>query len=319
MALLCGAATNWPLAAGAQQPKVPLIGFLSAGWPGTEGTQAAFLRGLNESGYVDGQNVAIEYRWAQGRYDHLPTLAAELARRQPAVIFAIATLPALAAKATSTTVPIVFSIGNDPIKLGLVPSFNRPGGNITGVGWLGNVLAGKQFQLLNEMVPKAGLFGLLVNPNGVDRESDLHAVQTVADALHRGLLVVKVSAEADLDDAFTTLVENHAIAVSVVPDVLLFSHRAKIVALAARHRIPAIYFEREFVDDGGLISYGADRPDAIRQAGVYVGRILKGEKPGDLPVVQPTKFDLVINLKTAKALGLTVPQILLVAADEVIE
>jgi putative ABC transport system substrate-binding protein len=317
--LLGGGAVAWPLAVRAQQPKVPLIGFLSSGSPDANGNQAAFLRGLNEGGYVDGQNAAIEYRWAQGHYDRLPGLAAELAHLQPTAIYASPSLPAMAAKAASTTIPIVFSIGNDPVKIGLVSSFNRPGGNVTGVSWQGNVLAGKQFQLLNEMVSKAGLFGFLVNPNGVDRDSDLRAVQAAADALHRGLLVVKAAVESDLDNAFATLVESRAVGISVDPDVFLFSQRAKIVALAARHRMPAVYFEREFVEDGGLFSYGADRPDAARQAGAIVARILKGEKPADLPVMQPTKFETVINLKTAKALGLTVPPSLLASADEVIE
>jgi putative tryptophan/tyrosine transport system substrate-binding protein len=318
--LLGGAAATWPLAARAQQPAAPLIGLLQSGSVDSLGSRLdEFQRGLNGGGYFEGRNVAVEYRWAEGKYDRLPALAADLVRRQPAVIFATPAPPALAAKAASTTIPIVFAIGNDPVKIGLVASFNHPGGNATGISWQGNILAAKQFELLHEVVSTPGLLGLLVNPNGVDREADLSAVQAAADALGRKLLVVTAASEPDLRTAFAKLAENRAVGVSVNPDNFLTTQRATIVALAARHAIPAVYFEREFVDAGGLISYGADRASAWRQAGAYVARVLKGEKPADLPVVQPTKFDLVLNSKTAKALGITFPVALLATADEVIE
>lgn len=323
--LLGGAAAAssnlWPLAARAQQPPMPVIGFLDRGSPtGMTNNLAGFHRGLKESGYTEGQNLAIDYRWAEDHPDRLPALAADLVRRQVAVIAATrSSAPAIAAKAATSTIPIVFQTGSDPVKDGLVASINRPGGNVTGVPRLTTELIQKRLGLISELVPKATTIGLLANPKGLQTAAQVQEMQAAAQARGIVIHVANASSDSELDAAFVAIRQSGATALIEASDPLFISQRKHIVALTIRHKIPTIFFERDSVVDGGLITYSANFADSFRQVGAYVGRILKGEKPAGLPVLQPTKFDLIINLKTAKAIGLTIPASLLTTADEVIE
>ena len=317
--VVAGSASFWPLAARAQQLKMPVIGFLrSTSLAVSTPMVTGFRQGLTEAGFTEGQNVAIEYRYADGQPERLPGLVGELIRLPVAVIVANVNA-ALAAKAAATTVPIVFVTGSDPVVDGLVDSLNRPGGNITGVSFVAGMLGPKRLEMLRQLVPTAVTIAMLVGTDALEGRVERRDVELAAQALGQQLIVKPVASEGELDGAFTSIVESGAKALLVGSGALLTSKREQVVALAARHALPAIYSLREFVEAGGLMSYGASTVEAYRQAGIYAGRVLKGEKPADLPVLQSTKFELVINLKTAKALGLSVPPTLLAVADETIQ
>jgi putative ABC transport system substrate-binding protein len=318
--MLLGCAGAWPLAAQAQQPALPVVGFLGSGSPQSDAFRVAAIRqGLIESGYVEGRNVAFEYRWADNHYERLPALAADLVRRRVAVIATSSIASAVAAKAATAIIPIVFATGGDPIALGLVASLNRPGGNITGVNFLTETLVAKEFEVLHETVPKTPLIGFLVNPTSPNNDAETKNVLAAAEVVGQKLLVIQAHTNRDLDAAFVTLLQQRAGALVVGGDSFFLSRRDKIVELAERQKLPAAYNLREYVAAGGLMSYGTSITQAHRIVGLYVGRILKGDKPVDLPVQQSTKVELIINLKTAKTLGITVPQSALSRADEVIE
>ena len=317
---LLGGAAAWPLAARAQHPAMPVIGFLGVRSPDDTVTLAAFRRGLNEGGFVEGQNVMVEYRWAIGQYDRLPAQAAELVQKPVAVLVSAGGEPAaLAAKAATSIIPIVFTIGDDPVKLGLVASYNRPGGNLTGINIFTTTLEAKRLGLLHELVPQAAAIGVLLNANFPAAERQLRDVQGAARAIGLQIHALRANIDREIEVAFETVASQRIAALAVAASPFFTTRRDKVVALAARHAVPTMYTAREYAVDGGLMSYGIDVPDVYRQIGLYAARILKGEKPADLPVMQPTKFELVINLKTAKALGLQIPDKLVAIADEVIE
>jgi ABC-type uncharacterized transport system substrate-binding protein len=318
---LLGGAAAWPLAARAQQSAMPVIGYLNAGSPeGYADRVRAFRQGLKETGYVEGENVAIEYRWTEGQYDRLPALAAELVRRQVAVIVATPTASALATKSATATIPIVFSVGDDPVKLGLVSSLARPGGNLTGVNFFGAEVVSKRLELLRELVPRIGRLAVLVNPsNATISETTVREVEAAARGMGVQVQVFNAGTSREIDDAFANLVRERSDAVFGGGDAFFTSRRVQLANLAARYVIPSSFSQRDITEAGGLMSYAANTRDTNRQIGVYVGRILKGAKPADLPVVQSSKFELVINAQTARMLSLTVPASLLAIADEVIE
>jgi ABC-type uncharacterized transport system substrate-binding protein len=319
--LLGGAALTWPLSARGQQPAVPTIGFLAAASFHEHAPYAtSFSRGLAETGFVDGKTVAIDYRWAEGRYEQLPALAGTLVQNHVALIMASGGLvSARAAMAATTSTPIVFVTADDPVRAGLVASLGRPGGNVTGVTIISNSLGAKRLDLLRDLVPKDAVRAVLVNPNNPSAAAEGRELEAAASASGQRLLVLNASSVRDFETAFVTIAQRRAGALLVAADAFYLSERERLAALAARERIPAIYFEREFVVAGGLVSYGTSLSDAYHQAGLYVGKILNGAKPADLPVFQVSKFELVVNLKTAKALDLTMPPSLLIGADEVIE
>ena len=321
MTLLGGAAVAWPFAARAQQPPIPVIGFLHPTSPGGNAHRlAAFRQGLAETGFVEGRSIVIEYRWAEGRFDRLPALAAELVDRRVAVIFASPSITAiLAAKTATTTIPIVFMTGSDPVKAGLVASLNLPGGNLTGVSTITVELGAKRMELLHELVPKATMIGVLLNPDSPSAESQTKDAQASARRLGLQLHVQNARREQDFEPAFAFFAQKQVGALFFGVDSFFTSQRDRIVALAERHALPTSFGVREFIEAGGLMSYGPSFAHAYRQAGNYVGQVLKGAKPGNLPVQQPTKFELVINLKTAKALGITIPESIMLRADEAIE
>jgi putative ABC transport system substrate-binding protein len=318
---LVGGSVACPLSARAQQPKIPVVGFLHSASPGAFAYEAtAFRQGLKETGFVEGQNVAIEFRWAEGHSDRLPALAAELVHRQVSVIAAPGgDVTALAAKAVTAATPIVFMNGSDPVKSGLVASINRPGGNITGVSLFASTVDAKRLELLHELVPRVAVVAVLNNPLVAETEARSKALVEAATTIGLQLLFLKVSIEADLDTAFATIAKQRIGALFVSGSPFFISRRDQLIALVARQKIPAVYAWREFVAAGGLMSYGTDIPESTRQLGIYAGRVLRGEKPADLPVLQPTKFDFAVNLKTAKALDIQIPDKLLALADEVIE
>jgi putative ABC transport system substrate-binding protein len=316
---LLGGAAAWPLAARAQQAIQPVIGYLGAGSPGTNNSVAVIRQVLAEAGYVEGRNVAIEYRWAEGQYDRLPMLAAELVRRRVAVMITLPLPATLAAKAATPAIPIVFGVAGDPVKLGLVTSLARPGGNATGVNFFIQELGAKQLGLLHDLLPAAARIGLLVNPNNTTSEEQIKEVTAAASALGLEIDPVQAGTSLEIDAAFMALANHRADALLLGSDSFLYSRRVQIITLATRHTLPTIYNLREFAEAGGLMSYGTSLTEVYRQVAVYAGRILKGERPADLPVVQSTKFEFVINLPTARALGIEVPPTLLARADEVIE
>ena len=318
--LLGGAAAAWPLAARAQQPTVPVLGFLNGGSAEAQAALAtAFWQGLSQTGYIENQNIKIEHRWAESQYDRLPAMAGDLVRRKVTVIAATGTPAALAAKAATTVVPIVFETAGDPLKLGLVSTLNRPGHNITGVTQLSSELVSKRLGLLHDMIPAATIIGLLLNPHDPRTEAQASDMRTAARALGLQVHLVNASTEGEIDSAFAKSAQQRAGALIVGPSEFFTKRSEQIVALAARHALPTIYQYRLYAVAGGLATYGTSLTDSYRQAGIYTGRVLKGEKPTDMPVWQPTKFELVLNLRTAKALGLTIPPGVLAIADEVIE
>jgi putative tryptophan/tyrosine transport system substrate-binding protein len=318
---LIGGAAAWPLAARAQQSAMPVIGFLSGRSPAESAEEVkAFHRGLAESGHVEGKNVAIEFHWADGRYDRLPALATELVARRVAVIAAVGGgASGLAAKSVTSTIPIVFASGGDAVKIGLVASLNRPGGNVTGVNIIFGALGAKRLGLLHELIPAATAVAMLVNPNYPSAPIEVQDVETAGRNLGLRIHIFNARTESEIEPAFASLAEQKVSGLLVADDPFLQGQRGRLVRLAERHAVPAIYFSRDFVDAGGLMSYGPNLVDAYRLVGIYTGRVLKGEKPADMPVLQPTKFELVLNLKTAKVLGLTIPPGVLAIADEVIE
>jgi putative tryptophan/tyrosine transport system substrate-binding protein len=320
MTLLGGAAAGWPLAARAQQPAMPVVGFLYAGSPEPIGhLVAAFRKGLTEIGYVEAQNLAIEFRWARNEIDRLPELAADLVRRQVSVIAVPGSLQgAIAAKAATTSIPIVFSIGGDPVQAGLVASFNRPGGNVTGISSMNTELGSKRLGLLHELIPKAERFALLVT-NSPLYEPLIQEVLAGGSAIGRQIDVLYVSTSRDIGAAFASIVQKRVEALVLAPGPLFNNNRVQLATLTARHAVPSIYSSREFAEAGGLMSYGPSITEEFRQTGIYCGRILKGEKPADLPVLRATRFEFIINMQTARALGIEVPPTLLARADEVIE
>jgi putative ABC transport system substrate-binding protein len=318
---LAGATAAWPLAARAQQPAMPVVGFLGAPSAAPYARYvAAVHQGLKEVGYIEHQNVAMEYRWADGQYDRLPALAADLVSRRVAVIVPIGGAPAtVAAKETTSTIPIIFNLGADPIELGLVANLNRPGGNITGIAIMAVEIETKRLELLHELAPTSTSIAILLNPSNAQSQTQEREAQRAARVIGRQVLVLKAGSEHEIERAFATLVRERAGALLVGGDTFFNSQAILFVVLTARHAIPTIYPWRSYVDAGGLMCYGASLLDAYRQTGVYTGRVLRGEKPADLPIVQPTKFELVINLKTARAVGIALPPTLLARADEVIE
>jgi putative ABC transport system substrate-binding protein len=318
---LLGGAAAWPLAARAQQPAMPVIGFLNNQSPDTNADRLrAFRRGLKDAGYVEGENVAIEYRWADNRADRMPALATELVRRQVALIVStIGAAPALAAKAATTTIPVVFAVGEDPVRLGLVANLARPGGNLTGINYFNSELVAKRLELLREMVPAATRVAVLVNPTGPTAETTLRDAAPAARAMGIQVQTFRAGTSREIDTAFATMVRERSDAVYVGNEPFFNSRRVQLVHRATLHKLPTAYSQRQYPEIGGLMSYGTNVTDAFRQVGLYAGRILKGAKPADLPVVQATKFELVINAQTARMLDLAVPDKLLVAADEVIE
>ena len=316
---LLGGAAAWPLAARAQRPAMPVIGYFGQSLDFETMRLAALRQSLSEAGYVEGESIAIEYQWVEGDYDRLAARAAELVRRRVALIFASSLPATLAAKAATATIPIVFVMGADPVKLGVVASLSRPGANVTGVTQFYGALGGKRLELVRELVPKASLIAVLTNPKNPNSEDHLADVRSAAQAIGQRILAFAASAESEIEPAFARLAREKADALLVADDTLFSTRRAQIVAQANARGIPAIYYSREFADAGGLISYGSHSPDNFRVAGAYIARILKGAQPADLPIQQPTKFELVINLKAANALNLTVPLTLQASADEVIE
>jgi len=318
LALLSGAALSWPAAARSQQG-MPVIAFLHSGLPQVNsGIVEAFRQGLREAGFTENRNLKIEFRWAEDHNDRLPALAADLVRLEVAVI-AANSVAAVAAKAATATIPVVFQSGIDPVVAGFVASLGHPGGNTTGVSFFASTLEVKKLELLHEIVPPAAVIAVLVNPNNPQAEIQASELQAAASMLHRALVILMAGSERDIDTAFATLAQRGTAAAVVVGDPFFNSRRRQLIALAARHAIPAIYSNRENVDDGGLISYGASLAEAYREVGIYTGRVLKGAKPADPPVLQPTKFELIVNLKTATALGLALPPALIDRADKVIE